>query len=117
MPSEPTSLPEAIDNPHPGRDYEIACTAPEFTCVCPKTGQPDFATVTITYVPEYSIVTETWVAWSQVALIAAGHIASVVALHELALERLPARAAMRTTWAMAAVAGASTAAAVVLVLT
>jgi 7-cyano-7-deazaguanine reductase len=56
VPSAPASLPEAIDNPHPGRDYEVVCTAPEFTCVCPKTGQPDFATVTITYVPDRHIV-------------------------------------------------------------
>jgi len=47
---------EAIPNPHPGRDYEVRCSTPEFTCVCPRTGQPDFATVTITYVPGESIV-------------------------------------------------------------
>ncbi|MDP6930209.1 MAG: NADPH-dependent 7-cyano-7-deazaguanine reductase QueF, partial [Planctomycetota bacterium] len=34
---------EAIDNPSPQRDYEIEIESPEFTCVCPKTGQPDFA--------------------------------------------------------------------------
>ena len=43
-------------NPHPGRDYEVRCSTPEFTCVCPLTGQPDFATVTIRYVPDQSIV-------------------------------------------------------------
>ena len=37
-------------------DYEVRCETPEFTCVCPMTGQPDFATVTITYVPEAKIV-------------------------------------------------------------
>ena len=72
---------------------------------------------TITHLPDYSVVMEAWVAWVQVAIIAAGHVAAVVTLHEMALERLPGRAAMRTTWAMAVVAGASTAAAVVLVLT
>jgi 7-cyano-7-deazaguanine reductase len=46
----------AVDNPHPGRDYEVRCETPEFTCVCPMTGQPDFATVTITYVPGEKIV-------------------------------------------------------------
>ena len=46
----------AVDNPHPGRDYEVRCETPEFTCVCPMTGQPDFATVTVTYVPDRSIV-------------------------------------------------------------
>ena len=45
-----------MDNPHPGRDYEVRCVTPEFTCVCPVTGQPDFATVTVTYVPDRSIV-------------------------------------------------------------
>ncbi len=46
----------AVPNPEPGRDYEIRCETPEFTCVCPMTGQPDFATVAITYVPDQWIV-------------------------------------------------------------
>ena len=46
----------AVPNPEPGRNYEVRCETPEFTCVCPMTGQPDFATVTITYVPGPSIV-------------------------------------------------------------
>lgn len=45
-----------MENPHPDRDYEIRCETPELTCVCPRTGQPDFATVTITYVPDRLIV-------------------------------------------------------------
>ncbi|HLY83845.1 MAG TPA: preQ(1) synthase [Acidimicrobiales bacterium] len=56
MPSEPSRRLAAVDNPHPQRDYEIRCETPEFTCVCPLTGQPDFATVTITYVPDQMIV-------------------------------------------------------------
>ena len=56
MPSSPSRDLEAIPNPHPGRDYEVRCETPEFTCVCPRTGQPDFATVTISYVPADSIV-------------------------------------------------------------
>jgi 7-cyano-7-deazaguanine reductase len=43
---------ETFPNRHPGRDYEIKITAPEFTAVCPRTGQPDFATLTLTYVPD-----------------------------------------------------------------
>ena len=43
---------ESFPNRHPDRDYEIKITAPEFTAVCPKTGQPDFATLTLTYVPD-----------------------------------------------------------------
>src|SRR5258707_153593 len=39
-------------NQHPDRDYEIQIVAPEFTAVCPRTGQPDFATLTLTYVPD-----------------------------------------------------------------
>ena len=39
-------------NPSPGRDYEIRFECPEFTCVCPLTGQPDFAVIRITYVPD-----------------------------------------------------------------
>jgi len=43
---------EAFDNPHPQRDYVIRHVAPEFTSVCPKTGQPDFATIEIEYVAD-----------------------------------------------------------------
>ena len=46
----------ALPNPHPDREYEVRCESAEFTCLCPITGQPDFATVTITYVPDQSIV-------------------------------------------------------------
>jgi len=43
---------ETFENPHPQRDYQITSTCPEFTCVCPKTGQPDFATIVLEYVPD-----------------------------------------------------------------
>jgi len=43
---------ETFPNPNPERDYEIKMECPEFTCLCPKTGQPDFATITISYVPD-----------------------------------------------------------------
>jgi 7-cyano-7-deazaguanine reductase len=43
---------ETFPNPRPGRAYEIAFDCPEFTCVCPRTGQPDFATIRIRYVPD-----------------------------------------------------------------
>ena len=56
MPTSPSKQLVALENPHPGRDYEIRCETPELTCVCPMTGQPDYATVTITYVPAASIV-------------------------------------------------------------
>ncbi|MDO9105417.1 MAG: preQ(1) synthase [Methylovulum sp.] len=42
---------ETFVNPQPGRDYTIRIDIPEFTCLCPKTGQPDFATLQIEYVP------------------------------------------------------------------
>jgi 7-cyano-7-deazaguanine reductase len=42
---------ELFDNPRPGRDYVITICCPEFTSVCPKTGQPDFGTITIEYIP------------------------------------------------------------------
>ena len=42
---------EVFDNPNPARDFEICIEAPEFTCVCPKTGHPDFANMVLTYVP------------------------------------------------------------------
>jgi len=47
---------ETFPNPKPERDFEIHLEAPEFTCLCPRTGQPDFATLLITYVPEASCV-------------------------------------------------------------
>jgi 7-cyano-7-deazaguanine reductase len=43
---------ETFPNRHPGRDYTIRHSCPEFTSVCPKTGQPDFGTITVTYVPD-----------------------------------------------------------------
>ncbi|MEX0703130.1 MAG: preQ(1) synthase [Planctomycetales bacterium] len=43
---------ETFENPYPDRDYLIETICPEFTSMCPKTGQPDFATLTITYVPD-----------------------------------------------------------------
>ncbi len=42
---------ETFDNPHPGREYTIEIVCPEFTSVCPKTGQPDFGTLTFVYLP------------------------------------------------------------------
>src|SRR5437899_4452307 len=42
---------ETFANPNPGRDYTIEIVCPEFTSVCPKTGQPDFGTITYTYTP------------------------------------------------------------------
>ena len=50
-PSKPSKILNVITNPYPGRDYEIRMECPEFTCLCPKTGQPDFAVVRIRYVP------------------------------------------------------------------
>jgi 7-cyano-7-deazaguanine reductase len=52
MPTQPTKTLETFPNPEPGRDYLIRIRVPEFTCLCPKTGQPDFAELTIEYVPE-----------------------------------------------------------------
>ena len=43
---------ETFANPNPGREYTIEIVCPEFTSLCPKTGQPDFGTLTFTYVPE-----------------------------------------------------------------
>jgi 7-cyano-7-deazaguanine reductase len=47
---------ETFPNRHPGREYTIVHTCPEFTAVCPKTGQPDFGTIRITYVPDRECV-------------------------------------------------------------
>lgn len=56
MPSEPSKHLETFPNPEPGRDYTIRMRIPEFTCLCPKTGQPDFATLHLAYVPDATCV-------------------------------------------------------------
>jgi 7-cyano-7-deazaguanine reductase len=56
MTTSPSRDLEAIPNPHPGRDYEVRCDTDEFTCICPRTGQPDFAHVSLVYVPDGHIV-------------------------------------------------------------
>ena len=56
MASKPSKKLESFDNPNPERDYEIEFDCPEFTCLCPLTGQPDFAHFRITYVPNQKCV-------------------------------------------------------------
>lgn len=51
MPTKPSKTLETFENPNFARDYTIRMRIPEFTCLCPKTGQPDFATLHIEYVP------------------------------------------------------------------
>lgn len=52
MPTQATKQLETFSNPTPERDYTIRMEVPEFTCLCPKTGQPDFATIHVEYVPD-----------------------------------------------------------------
>ncbi|MEM7310826.1 MAG: preQ(1) synthase [Planctomycetota bacterium] len=52
MPSQPSKSLEHFPNPRPGRDFEVRIETSEFTCLCPKTGQPDFATLRLRYVPD-----------------------------------------------------------------
>ncbi len=52
MPSQPSTDLETFPNPRIERDYTIRMQLPEFTCLCPKTGQPDFATLDLEYVPD-----------------------------------------------------------------
>jgi 7-cyano-7-deazaguanine reductase len=54
--SAPSREIELFPNPQPGRDYTIRIRIPEFTCLCPRTGQPDFATLELEYVPEETCV-------------------------------------------------------------
>ena len=51
MATKPSRKLETFPNPHPDRDYEVEFDCPEFTCLCPLTGQPDFARFKITYIP------------------------------------------------------------------
>ena len=50
MSNQPSKTLETFDNPRPERDYTIRIHTPEFTCLCPKTGQPDFATINLEYI-------------------------------------------------------------------
>ena len=52
MPSQPGKTLETFPNPAPHRDYQIHMEIPEFTCLCPKTGQPDFAVLTLDYIAD-----------------------------------------------------------------
>lgn len=56
MTTRPARELETFPNPRPGRDFLIAMDCPEFTCVCPKTGQPDFATIKLRFVPDQKCV-------------------------------------------------------------
>jgi len=56
MPSKPSLSLDTFPNPNPGRDYLIHMEIPEFTCLCPKTGQPDFATLLLDYIPDKKCV-------------------------------------------------------------
>ena len=52
MPSRPSKRLQTFANPSPARDYRIRMEIPEFTCLCPMTGQPDFAVLSLEYVPD-----------------------------------------------------------------
>jgi 7-cyano-7-deazaguanine reductase len=56
MPSQPSKELQTFPNPEPGRDYVIHHVCPEFTSLCPITGQPDFATIYITYIPDQKCI-------------------------------------------------------------
>jgi 7-cyano-7-deazaguanine reductase len=56
MATRPGKQLEIFDNPQPDRDYTIRIRLPEFTCLCPKTGQPDFATLHLEYVPDQACI-------------------------------------------------------------
>lgn len=56
MATQPSRELETFPNPRPERDYTIRIRIPEFTCLCPKTGQPDFATLLLEYIPDRACV-------------------------------------------------------------
>jgi 7-cyano-7-deazaguanine reductase len=56
MATKPQKILETFDNPSSDRDYQIHMEIPEFTCLCPKTGQPDFATLILDYIPDKKCV-------------------------------------------------------------
>ncbi len=56
MPTRPSRDLEVVPNPAPGRTYRVRVVAPEFTCLCPRTGQPDFATIVVEYAPGEGLI-------------------------------------------------------------
>ena len=54
--AKPSKILEAFSNPNPNRDFHIHMEIPEFTCLCPKTGQPDFAVIYLDYIPDQQCV-------------------------------------------------------------
>ena len=61
MSTLPSKELEVFPNPKPARDYTIRIDTPEFTCLCPKTGQPDFATIKLEYTPdEFCVELKSW---------------------------------------------------------
>ena len=91
----------ALPNPKPDRDYEIRCETPEFTCVCPMTGQPDFATVVVTYSPGGSIVelkSLKLYLWSYRSVGAFHEAVTNQILDDLVEAISPARATVETAW-------------------
>lgn len=54
--AQPTKTLETFENPNPNRDFHIHMEIPEFTCLCPKTGQPDFAVIYLDYIPDQACV-------------------------------------------------------------
>jgi len=61
MSTGPSTKLEVFPNPKPSRDYTIRIESPEFTCLCPKTGQPDFATLELEYIPDaYCVELKSW---------------------------------------------------------
>ncbi|MEN8205039.1 MAG: preQ(1) synthase [Pseudomonadota bacterium] len=56
MSTKPSKNIDTFPNPHPERDYTVRIRTPEFTCLCPKTGQPDFAILHLEYVPDQACI-------------------------------------------------------------
>lgn len=101
MTTRPSSQLLAVANPEPRRDYEVRCDTPEFTCLCPMTGQPDFATVTIAYVPDQ------WIVELKSLKLYLWHFRDIGAFHEAVTNQIlddflatvkPRRVTVRTDW-------------------
>jgi 7-cyano-7-deazaguanine reductase len=91
----------ALPNPTPGRDYEIRCETPEFTCLCPMTGQPDFATMVLSYTPDESIVelkSLKLYLWSYRSTGAFHEAVTNQILDDLVAAVAPRRATVETVW-------------------
>jgi 7-cyano-7-deazaguanine reductase len=101
VPGLPSKDLVTVPNPSPERDYEVRCETDELTCLCPVTGQPDFATVRITYVPDellFELKSLKMYLWSYRDEGAFHEAVTNTILDDLVRTTIPRRMTVETIW-------------------